>query len=64
MQHPTLLEVKSVFGVREVLVVGHIYGPYGQKPSIEKVDMIQRIKECKNTIEVRRFLGVCIFYCI
>jgi len=31
---------------------------------MEKVDTIQRMKECENTTEVRRFLGACIFYCI
>lgn len=60
--HLTLSGAKSMFGVREVLVVGHLCGPYGRKPSMEKVDAIQRMKECVNTTEVRRFLGACIFY--
>jgi len=48
----TLLEVKSMFGVREILIVEHICGPYKQKSFIEKVNVIQRIKECENTSEV------------
>ena len=60
--HLTLSGAKSMFGVKEVLVVGHMCGPYGRKPSMEKVDAIQRMKECANTTEVRRFLGACIFY--
>ena len=60
--HLTLSGAKSMFGVKEVLVVGHLCGPYGRKPSMEKVDAIQRMKECANTTEVRRFLGACMFY--
>jgi hypothetical protein len=32
-------------------------GLYGQKPSMEKVDAIQRMKECTNTIEAQSFWG-------
>jgi hypothetical protein len=31
--HLTLSGVKSMFGVNEFLVVGHMCGPYGRKPS-------------------------------
>lgn len=60
--HLTLSGAKSMFGVEEIMVVGHMCGAYGRKPSMEKVDAIQRMKECANTTEVRRFLGACIFY--
>lgn len=60
--HLTLSGVKSMFGVEEIMVVGHMCGAYGRKPSMEKVDAIQKMKECANTTEVRRFLGACIFY--
>lgn len=38
--HLTLSGVKSVFGVKEILVVGHMCRSYGQKPSMEKMDAI------------------------
>jgi hypothetical protein len=50
--HLILFEVKSMFCMNEILVVGHMCRPYGQKPSIEKVDAIQRMKECTNTTKV------------
>ena len=52
-----------MFGVPEILVVGHMCGPYGGKPSPIKVSAIQNLKEnCKSLTEVRRFLGACVFY--
>ena len=36
---------KSTFGQHEILVVGHLCEPYRQKPSIEKVNGIQEIRE-------------------
>ena len=54
---------KSAFGQPEVLVVGHLCGAYGRKPSPTKVDAIQEMKEeCISQTEVRRFLGACAFY--
>lgn len=58
----TLSGAKSMFGVKKILVVGHMCGPYGRKPSMEKVDAIQKMMECANTTEVRRFIGACLFY--
>ena len=59
----TLSGEKSMFGQREILVVGHLCGPYGRKPSPAKVDAIQAMKEsCESQSEVRRFLGACAFY--
>ncbi|KAL3679494.1 hypothetical protein R1sor_022450 [Riccia sorocarpa] len=61
--HLTLSEVKSTFGVREIVIVGHLCGSYGQKPDPRKIDAIQRIKKfCRSLTEVRRFLGACVFY--
>jgi transposase InsO family protein len=54
---------KSAFGQPEILVVGHLCGAYGRKPSPSKVNAIQDMKEeCENQTEVRRFLGACAFY--
>jgi hypothetical protein len=40
---------KYMFGQREILVVGHLCGPYGRKPSPAKVNVIQAMKEpCKS----------------
>jgi hypothetical protein len=50
--HLTLSRVKLIFGVNKVLIVENMCGPYGQKPSMEKVDAIQRMKECTNTTKV------------
>jgi hypothetical protein len=56
---------KSAFGQPEILVVGHLCGAFGRKPSQTKVDAIQAMKEeCKTQTEVRRFLGACAFYYI
>ena len=54
---------KSAFGQPEILVVGHLCGAYGRKPSPAKVDAITNMREeCKSQTEVRRFLGACAFY--
>jgi hypothetical protein len=54
---------KSAFGQSEILVVGHLCGPYGRKPSPTKVEAISAIKDdCRTVTEVRRFLGACAFY--
>src|SRR5918911_362793 len=61
----TLSGQKSEFGANEILIVGHLCGPYGRKPCPKKVQAIQKLKEeCINITEVRRFLGACIFYLI
>ncbi|KAL3696508.1 hypothetical protein R1sor_010584 [Riccia sorocarpa] len=61
----TLSGVKSTFGVREVVIVGHLCGWFGRKLEAAKIDAIQRIREvCKSLSEVRRFLGMCVFYYI
>ena len=54
---------KSAFGQPEILVVGHLCGSYGRKPSPAKVEAIAAMKEeCGSVTEVRRFLGACAFY--
>ncbi|KAL3687991.1 hypothetical protein R1sor_014300 [Riccia sorocarpa] len=58
----TLSGTKSVFGVPEVIVVGHLCGTFGRRPSPAKVDVIQRIRDCTSVTEVRRFLRACVFY--
>ena len=46
---------KSAFGQSEIMVVGHLCGPYGRKPSPAKVEDISAMKEnCKTVTEVRR----------
>jgi len=58
----TLSGEKSSFGVPEITVVGHLCGGYGRRPNPNKVDVIARIKDCKNITEVRSFLGACLFF--
>ncbi|KAL3695519.1 hypothetical protein R1sor_009595 [Riccia sorocarpa] len=59
----TLSGTKSVFGVREVVIVGHLCSSSGRKPDPIKIQAIQRMKEVLTSLtEVRRFLGMCIFY--
>jgi hypothetical protein len=54
---------KSAFGQPEILVVRHLCGPYGQKPSPTKVEAISAMKDdCRSVTEVWRFLGACAFY--
>ena len=61
--HLTLSGEKSAFGQEEILVVGHLCGPYSRRPSPTKIDAIQAMKEvCESQSEVRRFLGACAFY--
>ena len=49
---------KLAFGQREIIVVGHICGPYGQKPSLGKVNDIQEMKEeCETQTEGVMVLG-------
>ncbi|MCO5611390.1 hypothetical protein L7F22_065643 [Adiantum nelumboides] len=61
----TLSGQKSIFGVNEVLIVGHMCGTYGRRHCPTRIDAIQRMKEtCTSIIEVRRFLGACVFYLI
>jgi hypothetical protein len=54
---------KSAFGQLEILVVGHLCGAFGRKPSSSKVNTIHAMKEeCATQTEVSRFLGACEFY--
>jgi hypothetical protein len=54
---------KSAFRQLEIVVVGHLCGPYGRKPSPTKVEAISAMKDdCRSVTEVRRFLGPCAFY--
>ena len=48
---------RAVRRIQEVLVVGHLHGPYGRKLSLVKVEALSTMKECRSTTEVRRFLG-------
>ena len=44
---------QSAFGKSEILVVRHLCGPYGRKPSPAKVEAISVMKEeCKSVPEV------------
>lgn len=58
----TLSGEKTSFGVKEILVVGHQCSEYGHIPNVEKVETIRQMRHCKSIIEVRRFLGACVFY--
>jgi hypothetical protein len=58
----TLSGEKSMFGLQEIVVVGHLCGSYGCKPNHQKVEIIGKIKDCSFVQEVRGFLGVCVFY--
>ena len=54
---------KSAFRKSKIMVVGHLCGPYGRKPSPAKVEAISAMKpDCSSVTEVRRFLGACTFY--
>ncbi|KAL3698204.1 hypothetical protein R1sor_012280 [Riccia sorocarpa] len=48
--HLTLSEVKSTFGVKEIVIVRHLCGTYGRKPDPAKVEVIQRIREIKREL--------------
>ena len=54
---------KSAFEQSEILVIGHLCGPFSRKPSPTKVEAIFAMKdECTTVTEVRRILGACAFY--
>lgn len=40
--HLILLETKSIFGIKDDLVVGYMCGSYGHKSSRKKVDIIKK----------------------
>ena len=49
----TLSGEKSAFEQEEILVVGHLCGPYGRRPSPTKIDAIQAMKEvCESQFKV------------
>lgn len=50
--HLTFLGAKPIFGVREVMIIGHVCRLYGHKSSMEKIDAIQKIKEHTSTIKI------------
>lgn len=59
----TFSKEKFAFGHPEILVVGHLCGTYGRKPSPSKVNVIQEMKEaCETQTKLQRFLGACAFY--
>ena len=61
--HLTLSGEISAFGQEEILVVGHLCGPYSRIPSPTKIDAIQVMKEvCEPQSEIQRFLDACAFY--
>ena len=48
---------KSAFGQSEIMVVGHLCGPYSQNLSPAKVEAISAMRQdCNSVTEVRRFL--------
>ena len=55
---------KLAFGQLEIMVVRHLCGPNGWKPSPAKVEAIRSTmkEDCRSVTEVRRFLGACAFY--
>ena len=56
----TFLGEKLTFVQSEILVVGHLCGSYGRKPSAVKVEAISEMKDKgKSTTQVQRFLGAC-----
>ena len=54
--HLTLSEEKSTFRQEEILVVGHLCGPYGRRPSPTKIDVIQAMKEILFVSLLEKFL--------
>jgi hypothetical protein len=62
--HLTLSESKSIFRIRKLVIVEHMCESYGQKPSLDKINAINKIEHCKKITEVQRFLSACIFYLI
>lgn len=53
---------KSAFGVREIKLLGYVCDWRGKRPDPDKVPAIERMKDCQNVTEVRRFLGALGFF--
>jgi hypothetical protein len=53
---------KSDFGFDSMIVVGYQVDKYGQHPDQKKIDKIMRWPPCRDSKEVRIFLGICVYY--
>ncbi|KAL2622719.1 hypothetical protein R1flu_002924, partial [Riccia fluitans] len=62
--HLTLSREKSQFGMPEILVVGHVCDSFGRRPNPVKVEVVAKLADCRSTIEDRRVLGGCVFFCL
>jgi hypothetical protein len=60
--HLILSKSKSIFRIRELVIVEYMWRPYGQKSSLDKVNAINKMKDCTTITEVQRFLDACLFY--
>lgn len=58
----TLFLQKSIFGFKEIMIIRHLCKSYGRKVNLDKINVITRIKACRCTTKVSRFLGACLFY--
>ena len=50
-------KAKCKIRLTEVVYVGHIFGPDGLKPSVEKICAILEIPEPRDKKELQRFMG-------
>ena len=58
----TLSINKSKFGFDEIIIVERSCGRYEKKSNPKKVDAIAKMIASSRIIEIRRFLGGCVFY--
>ncbi|XP_076049316.1 uncharacterized protein LOC143029991 [Oratosquilla oratoria] len=54
---------KCAFGVKEVIYLGHRISARGSRPLPKNVEVIIKMKAPETMKEVKRFMGICQFYC-
>lgn len=53
---------KFRFNMNDIVVVGYLYGRYGKKSNLEKINIISKMKVYSSIIKIKSFLSVCVFY--
>lgn len=54
----TLFFKKSIFGIKEIMVIVHLCKSYEKKVNIDKIDAIARMKICKSTTKIKKYLYI------
>ena len=58
----TISAEKSMFGMKGLRIVGYVCDDKGRHPDSAKVLKILSWADCKDVVEVRAFIGICVYY--